>query len=53
MLVGVLQINPNVAFYERLGAKLVGEAIRDWDGFEMTELLYGWNDLALLVSTGL
>lgn len=46
MLVGVLKINPNVAFYERLGTKRVGETIRDWDGFEFRELLYGWDDLA-------
>jgi GNAT superfamily N-acetyltransferase len=50
MLVGVLEINPNTAFYERLGAKLVGETIRDWDGFETTELLYGWNNLGTLTN---
>ena len=46
MLVGVLKLNPNVAFYERLGAKLVGERPYSWDGFETIELLYGWTDLA-------
>lgn len=45
MLVGVLKINPNTVFYERLGAKLVGERPYNWDGFETTELLYGWADL--------
>lgn len=50
MLVGVLKINPNTVFYERLGAKLVGETIRDWDGFKFTELLYGWDDLAVLTT---
>jgi len=50
MLVGVLKINPNTVFYERLGAKLVGETIRDWDGFETTELLYGWRDLSALTN---
>ena len=46
MLVGVLKLNPNVAFYARLGAKLVGERPYSWDGFETIELLYGWADLA-------
>ncbi|WP_420628546.1 GNAT family N-acetyltransferase [Candidatus Leptofilum sp.] len=50
MLVGVLEINPNVAFYERLGAKYVEERPYNWDGFETTELLYGWANLEMLAN---
>lgn len=50
MLVGVLELNPNTIFYERLGAKLVEDTIRDWDGFAFTELLYGWDNLEWLTN---
>jgi GNAT superfamily N-acetyltransferase len=50
MLVGVLKLNPNTVFYERLGAKLVGELPYNWDGLETTELLYGWDNLGVLTN---
>jgi ribosomal protein S18 acetylase RimI-like enzyme len=50
MLVGVLELNPNTVFYERLGAKLVGERPYSWNGFKTTELLYGWDELTVLTN---
>lgn len=49
MLVAILKLNPNAIFYERLGGRLVEERPYNWDGFEKIELLYGWDDLVLLV----
>ena len=44
MLVKVLSVNPNVAFYEALGAKLIGSEPYDWEGFRTEELVYAWTD---------
>jgi GNAT superfamily N-acetyltransferase len=48
LLVGILEENPNRGFYERLGAKRVGSRSFNWAGYVTQELLYGWDDLALL-----
>ena len=48
MLVGILAENPNQVFYERLGAKRVGSRPFNWAGYETQEILYGWDNLALL-----
>lgn len=48
MLVGVQEDNPNRAFYERLGARRVGERPLDWDGYETREILYGWDEIGQL-----
>ncbi len=50
MLVGVLKLNPNTVFYERLGATFVGERPYSWDGFETVELLYGWGNLVAFIN---
>jgi ribosomal protein S18 acetylase RimI-like enzyme len=42
MLVKVLSVNPNVAFYERMGATRIGREPYDWEGFETEELVYAW-----------
>ncbi len=48
MLVGILEENPNWEFYERLGARHVGSRPFNWAGYETREILYGWENLALL-----
>ena len=48
LLVRVLVDNPNVAFYERLGAIRLGKRPYDWEGYETEELLMGWEDISKL-----
>lgn len=48
LLVGVLVENPNIAFYERLGARRIGKRPYDWDGYETEEVLLGWEDISRL-----
>ena len=43
LLVRVLAENPNVGFYERLGAVRVDSQVYDWEGYLAEELLYGWS----------
>lgn len=43
-LVKVLSVNPNVAFYEALGARLIGSEPYDWEGLATEELVYVWTD---------
>jgi GNAT superfamily N-acetyltransferase len=50
LLVRVAEINPNTAFYERLGAVQLATQPYDWDGFETHLLIYGWKDLTRLSS---
>jgi GNAT superfamily N-acetyltransferase len=51
MRVGVLTINPNRHFYERLGAQYIGERPYDWNGVLFTEAIYGWSDITSLLTT--
>lgn len=44
LLVNVLSANLNVAFYEKLGATLIGTEPYDWEGFNTEELVYAWTD---------
>lgn len=48
LLVRVLVENPNVAFYERLGAIRIGKRPFEWEGYETEEILFGWEDLSTL-----
>jgi ribosomal protein S18 acetylase RimI-like enzyme len=45
MLVKVLKINPNVAFYQAMDAILIGEQSYDWHGFQTPELVYCLNNV--------
>jgi GNAT superfamily N-acetyltransferase len=45
LLVRVLVDNPNVAFYERLGAIPIARRPYDWEGYETEEILFGWEDI--------
>ena len=51
MRVGILTINPNLHFYERLRAQYVGERPHDWNGVLLTEAIYGWPDITSLLKT--
>lgn len=48
LLVGVLIENPNIAFYERLGARRIGKRPYEWEGYETEEILLGWEDISTL-----
>ncbi|HEY9526348.1 MAG TPA: GNAT family N-acetyltransferase [Anaerolineales bacterium] len=45
LLVGVLAENPNIAFYERLGARRIGKRPYDWEGYATEEIVLGWEDI--------
>lgn len=51
MLVWVLEKNPSVAFYEKLGAKRIGAVCVKIGEEEFIELAYAFNDLAVLSET--
>jgi GNAT superfamily N-acetyltransferase len=48
LLVRVLVDNPNVAFYEWLGATEIGRHPYDWEGYKTEEILFGWEDISRL-----
>jgi ribosomal protein S18 acetylase RimI-like enzyme len=45
LMVGVLAENPNIAFYERLGARRIGKRPYDWEGYATEEIVLGWEDI--------
>jgi ribosomal protein S18 acetylase RimI-like enzyme len=49
MLVRVLSINPNRAFYERLGARFIREEPYDWNDVILAAAVYGWPSTAGLI----
>jgi ribosomal protein S18 acetylase RimI-like enzyme len=49
ILVRVLADNPNIGFYEHLGAIRLGEQDYDWEGYQTKEFIYGWHDINLLI----
>jgi GNAT superfamily N-acetyltransferase len=46
LMVRVLVDNPNVGFYERLGARRIGVQPYDWEGYATEEIVFGWGGLA-------
>jgi GNAT superfamily N-acetyltransferase len=48
LLVRVLVDNPNVGFYERLGAIRIGKRPYEWESYETEEILLGWEDISTL-----
>ena len=44
MVVRVLTINPNCAFYEKLGGNFIREEPYDWNGVVLQSTVYGWAD---------
>ena len=53
LLVRVLIENPNIAFYERLGATRIGKRPYEWEGYETEEIILGWEDISMLSRAGL
>lgn len=49
MRVEVLHVNPNRAFYERLGGVYLSEHPYDWDGVKLTMCVYGWTDTTVFL----
>jgi GNAT superfamily N-acetyltransferase len=47
LLVRVLVDNPNIAFYERLGAIRIGKRPYEWEGYEPEEIIFGWEDISI------
>jgi L-amino acid N-acyltransferase YncA len=50
MLVWVLEQNPSVSFYERLGAVQVARKVIDIGGADLQELAFGWPSLDPLIA---
>lgn len=50
--VGVLRINPNRPFYERLGGEYLYDRPHTWEGVVFPECFYGWRDTAALAAGG-
>ena len=48
LLVWVLQQNPATKFYERLGGERVAEGVIEVGGACLTEVAYGWSDVAAM-----
>lgn len=48
MLVWVLKDNNSRNFYEKMGGKVVDSETVDFDGKNLIELAYGWEDISLL-----
>jgi ribosomal protein S18 acetylase RimI-like enzyme len=48
--VDVLEVNPNRAFYERLGAVYVTQGPYEWEGVTLVSYTYGWVDTAALIA---
>jgi len=48
LLVRVLVDNPNLAFYERLGAIRIAKRPYEWEGYETEEIIFGWEDIGRL-----
>jgi ribosomal protein S18 acetylase RimI-like enzyme len=44
LLVSVVAENPNLGFYERLGAVRMGTRPYDWEGYQTEQIIYGWDD---------
>jgi hypothetical protein len=52
MLVWMLEQNPSVSFYERLGAVQIARKIINIGGADLQELAFGWPSLDRLIASG-
>jgi GNAT superfamily N-acetyltransferase len=50
MRVEVLYVNPNRAFYERMGGVFIEEDLYDWDGVILPRYVYSWEDTHALLA---
>lgn len=48
LLVKMLVDNPNMGYYEHLGAIRLGSNLFVWEGYETKEIIYGWKDIGKL-----
>jgi len=51
LLVKMLVNNPNMGYYEHLGAAELGSNPFVWDGYETKEIIYGWDNIESLKIT--
>ena len=51
LLVKMLVDNPNMGYYEHLGAGKLGSNQFVWEGYETKEIIYGWDNIKSLRST--
>ena len=51
LLVKMLIDNPNMGYYEHLGAAELDSKPFVWNGYETKEIIYGWDDIESLIST--
>lgn len=49
LLIGIQEDNPNKKFYEHLGGQVVGTRPLEWEGYATKEILYGWQNIEVLV----
>ncbi|HTC76605.1 MAG TPA: GNAT family N-acetyltransferase [Edaphobacter sp.] len=52
MVVWVLEQNPSVSFYQRLGAVQIARKVIDIGGDDLQELAFGWPSLDRLIAAG-
>ncbi len=52
LIVWVLEQNPSVSFYERLGAVQVARKVINIGGVDLQELAFGWPSLDRFITTG-
>jgi hypothetical protein len=52
MLVWVLEQNPSLSFYERLGAVQIARKVINIGGADLQELAFGWPSLDRLIAAG-
>ena len=52
MIVWVLEQNPSVSFYERLGAVQIAQKVINIGGADLQELAFGWPSLDRLIAVG-
>jgi GNAT superfamily N-acetyltransferase len=50
LLVKMLVDNPNMGFYEYLGAVRLGSNPFIWDGYQTEEIIFGWDDVVKLIT---
>ena len=50
LLVKMLVDNPNMGFYEHLGAVRLGSNPFSWEGYMTQEIIFGWDDAAKLIA---
>jgi len=50
LLVKMIVDNPNMGYYEHLGAAKLGSNPFVWEGYKTKEIIYGWDNIESLIS---